>query len=427
MKRFITYIIVVSFLLQSMGWAQVATPPSKIAQENNFFIEGQQWEYLTPTHFTSTGAHFFTAEKNNEKTLYEIQLNDEGKLSIINTSLNKKHSFSIQVTDYCISKHMLFLTKKGTDSTPGFYIIRLVDLVEYGFESPVPIFFIPTDSSYGHLKNIVVEHDFALKESKILITIDQPGGGILQISYDEIDAIIKIQIVHLAVYQLSHNQDLKELEVILQKHKDALSFIFQKLTSRIKQLDKEGEFARLFSDLQHIHLEAASVDDIYNILKLLNEAPKLNQLKEEFAPAFVEQLVSFEEAYVSLMAKVKLSFGKLPQLNGNEAIIVIPEVSHSDLAQEKNDVPFAIACLVGIAAGVLLYRFALPKMKGMSFNDMNAAFGQSYHGFLNKPKIRIFFEYLFPNFVKNSKSSIATYIRSLGAVNEAEYAAIKFT
>ena len=372
-------------------------------------LNGQNWK--TDTLFSEVKPlhqEMIIYKKEGDQRLYQVLARGEKGLTIQDIIHHKTHDLPIPATHVTHSKNYLFiaaLTPKESELS-GFYVIRLIDLYYFAFRSPIPVFFIPTNSELGKVIRVTVESNDHVDEKTLYISTDH-DHTVFEIAFKEVEDLMKAQLIAHAMYQAFVHPNFAQLQTILNQFKVQLQSIIKNLLTDFEILKTSPEIQTVISKLQSFHLEEKSTKDLANVLEEAGESAPVRKLREKYTPQLEKLISDFYLQYETLIDTMDLSTPT--NISDNRA-----EPSTSLSSEPDDEEIYALKCYAGIALGTAFLTLVLPKILKKPFSKMAADYSLGHFKFLTKSHVRQVGERLFPELVSKNQGWFSRFINSLG-------------
>ena len=380
-KKFTIYVVIFSFLFQNFAFGQAAKPQEEKEEgvkENDFFISRQIWG-LGKANFLEIQGEFIKARVGETEVFYAVEnLGDDGvrisapsPLTTNNDPSVLFHTISLPTKNLTLSKNYLWIVPRKEEN-PGFYLVRLADLYHYSFQSPIPVFYMPLAPTIGAVKDISVETSEEGEESQeSRVTISTEAGEPISITFEEIEHVVKVQLIYLALQQAIRNPELQELNTLVSSLQSNFNSFYEDLNAELKTAGGENAANFVTPKLRDLNWESATPEELANALSETDSNPQLQAIKEKYAHRLTEIMENFQTAYDGLMSKVEFSFADL-----NKPVLASEDNPLSELASStSSDTPplkdkseerrhqtnVAIGWYGAIAAGTVLALWGLPR------------------------------------------------------------------
>lgn len=423
-KKFLITLIITAFVSQQIAWAS-GTPLQKdatVAKENEFSLNGQMWGNIEiPSRAMDEAT--FVIEHDNKKYIYKILAHGEEGLTLIDLLNDQKHHINIPAIKVSVSKHCLFIVAPQGETT-GFHVVRLIDVEAFAFKTAIPLFFIPTDSSLGRVKEVVARHSDLtgeMQEDSLLMKTDNPDSSVTEMAYKDVQEIIQVELIYLAMEQAIRHPGIKELDGVIAETKKEFESFYEDLYAELKTVGGEEATKILTPQLKELNWESSPPEELAQALATTDDHPELIQLKLKFSERLSNIILSFSEKYDSLMNTIELSsFVSLEQTTTEQA------EPRGDWSGSEEDTESAVEILIGVAAVSLFIGFVLPKMLKKPFSQMAGEYSAWHYRILNKSWLRHIVNKINPEYLKTSESAFTKVVKKLGP-QEIKFAGITGT
>ncbi|MBI2646023.1 MAG: hypothetical protein HYW85_03180 [Deltaproteobacteria bacterium] len=444
-KKFFVYLIITAFISNQVAWASGAPlkKDATAAKENGFSLNGQTWGSIEMPSRTIDDATF-VIEHDDQKKFYKILAHAEEGLTLIDLLNDQKHHINIPAIKVSISKHCLFIVApQGT--TTGFHVIRLIDIEAFAFKTAIPSFFIPTDSSLGHVKEVVARHSDLtgeIQEESLLMKTDNPDSSVTEMSYQDVQEIIQIELIYLAMEQAIKHPGFKELDGLIASIKKDFESFYEDFYADLKAIGGEDATKLLTPQLKELNWESSTPEALAQALATTDDNSELMTLKLNYAKRLSNIILSFSESYESLMDKIDLSSVPITTADQAEAISSEGEESvkdkilnapldalnvtgqfFKDVGTELEDMGTPSNPEEGRQATLIIYEsmavllfvtLVLPKMLKKPFSTMAGEYSAWHYRILNKSWLRAIVNKINPEYLKTSESAFAKVVNKLG-------------
>lgn len=358
--------LAVSLFTTTLFWQ-----PFVFAQEKDpFHIENQHWDKI-PSPYQIQGPIWeendLIARDSNTQTLYRILAQGQQGITILNAKTGETHTLPIVSQNISLSKNYLFIT---SPQESGFFVLRLIDLYQFGFHSPIPLFLIPLDPQLGPLEDIVPQHNDNLKEETLLLRFSQKEDGMIQMEFKDVQDIIKAQLISLAMQQAMAGPQASELAHLVDELKNELQLFYEDLYRDLNRLRKQNHL--IPEELTHLNWEKSTAEELAQSLAKTEDQPELQELKLHYAKRFSTLVEAFNEKYAAMTSHIEFSFAvPISTLNQNTTLLETPK------EEEKR---YALEWIGGITIGAAFVTLVLPKL----FKKPFSVLAEKYCYFHNK-------------------------------------------
>ena len=172
------------------------------------------------------------------------------------------------------------LPKKINSDHHGFYVIRMVDFYNFAFQSPVPLFFIPTHRDYGHIEAIIAKYEDRTREVSLYIKSEHDEHSLISVDYNDLTDLIKAQLITYALNHMLTNPSFKKLIPIIQKFEKKTKEFYQSLNADLSRLSQTQNDTLIPESLKNLVFASTSVQELSQELSKSDDHPALNALKE---------------------------------------------------------------------------------------------------------------------------------------------------
>ena len=362
--QLVVYAFITAFLWQ----------PFVLAQSNDpFRISGQRWDKVDPPYQIQgriwDEKSFIARREDNTQTLYRILTQGENGITILNTKTQESHTLPITSQAISLSKNYLFMTSLKES---GFFVLRLMDLYQFGFRSPIPLFFIPLDPETGPLEEIVPKHDEDLQEETLLLKFARKNTEIVQMDFNDVRDIIKAQLISLAVTQAISGPHTSDLARLVDDLKRELEQFYEDLHQDLEHL-RQAQYL-IPKELEALNWEKSTVEELGQALSQTEENLELQGLKLKYAQRFSAIVETFDQKYTALVQNVEFSFTIPTDLASS-----LPH-PHSEPIKKEDETHYALQWIGGITIGAAFVTLVLPKLLKQPFSVL----AEKYCYFHNK-------------------------------------------
>ncbi|MBI3016916.1 MAG: hypothetical protein HYY62_02825 [Deltaproteobacteria bacterium] len=350
------------------------------AQEKDpFHIAGQHWGKESPNSYPHVGRIWnekdLIARQENTQILYRILAQAEEGVTILNAKTQEFHTLPVASQNISLSKNYIFMTSLKES---GFFVLRLMDLYQFGFHSPIPLFFIPLDPELGTLEEIVPKHNENLQEETLLLKSTQKYSEIIQMDFNDVRDIMKAQLISLAVTQAVTGSQSSELALLVNDLKKELEQFYEDLHQDLERLRQTQHL--IPKELEALNWEKSTVEELSQTLAKVEDYSELQELKLRYAQRFSILVEAFDEKYTALVHNVEFSF--VAPMEGAPIQLASLE---SSLAQEitaakEDETRYALQWIGGITVGAAFVTLVLHKL----FKQPFSVLAEKYCYFHNK-------------------------------------------
>lgn len=476
-KKVICVVLAVLFILEPFAFAGKIQPDPGYTEENLFFVQNQEWGAFQVTaesagtkNENAFRVRVATGSQQLTNDVYRYQARGKEGLTLIHPQSNRQHKISIPAGSVSVSRHYLWVVGHREGQPSGFYVIRLIDLNTYIFKSAIPAFFIPTDPALGEVVEVAAKHNNDAEnpeEERILIRTDQEAGALHDMPFQEVEDIIKLQLLFLAFKQMLFHPGFHRLEEITNQLQEKMKALFEELSTHLKKLNGE-EDALIPESFRNQDFSHFGPEEMIKFYEAIEENRQLQDLKINASDKLRIALGEFEEAYDTMLQNVEeINFSDLVidlDKQAKEGAVLaenhplhqmiqeaegVRSGSHEDsptIAQASflPDLPsedeiyqlfglnpsadqrYAARILAGIIATTIILRLAVPRVasrfagKSVSFHEAAAKMSQAEYRTVRHPirmtarLVQWATEHFCPRFLK-SESLLARTVRFASA------------
>ncbi|MBI3018703.1 MAG: hypothetical protein HYY61_02275 [Deltaproteobacteria bacterium] len=337
--------------------------PFVFAQENDsFHIAGQRWDKVYPPYQIEGriwDEKSLIARQDNIPTLYRILAQGKEGITLLNAKTGETHTLPIASQNISLSKNYLFITPLKES---GFFVLRLIDLYQFGFHSPIPLFFIPLDPETCPLEEIVPQHNDDLQEETLLLKFSRKEAEMVQMDFKDVQDILKAQLISLAVHQAILGPQASELARLVDDLKQELQHYYEDLHQDLERLRK----TRLLipKELETLNWEQSTVEELSQTLAKVEDSSELQELKLHYAQKFSALVETFNEKYTALVQNVEFSF---VVSDTKVSDTLVPDTPFPE-SQKEDETRTALKWIGGITVGATFVTLVLPKLLKKPFS-----------------------------------------------------------
>ena len=261
----------------------------------------------------------------------------------------------------------------------GFFVLRLMDLYQFGFRSPIPLFFIPLDPETGPLEEIVPKHDEDLQEETLLLKFARKNTEIVQMDFNDVRDIIKAQLISLAVTQAISGPHTSDLARLVDDLKRELEQFYEDLHQDLEHL-RQAQYL-IPKELEALNWEKSTVEELSQILSQTDENSELQELKLKYAQKFSLLVETFEKKYTAwAQNNTEFSFSPPTELASLPREITAQPPQSKSEKEKEDETRYALEWIGGITVGAAFITLVLPKL----FKQPFSVLAEKYCYFHNK-------------------------------------------
>ncbi len=379
---------------------------SVFAQENDpFHIAGQHWDKVYPPYQIEGrvwNEKSLIARQDNTQTLYRILAQGPDGVAILNIKTGESHTLPIASQNISLSKNYIFMTSL-TES--GFFVLRLIDLFQFGFRSPIPLFFIPLDPETGPLEEIVPKHNEVLQEETLLLKFTRKDTEIVQMDFKDVRDILKAQLISLAVHQAILGPQASELARLVDNLKNELQHYYEDLHQDLERLRQAHHL--IPKELETLQWEQSTAEELSQALAQVEDNSELQELKLRYAQRFSTLVETFDEKYTALFQNVEFSFA----VSGAKVSDTLVSDTLAPDTQKEDEARTALEWIGGITVGAAFATLVLPKLLKKPFSVLAEKY--CYFHYKNTSWVGYFLKKILSSGAAPKSPSVAKTLKTL--------------